>query len=117
MLALHTLQRPLVFAIILSCCSFFYAGASFAQNATPTPSPQAQASAGGSLEDRVASLEAYIKNTDGSKTLADQPGPRHNAWMMTSAALVLFMTLSGLALFYVCLVLKKKVWYGPAQCV
>jgi Amt family ammonium transporter len=117
MLAVHTLKRPLVFAIILSCCSFFFAGASFAQNATPTPSPQAQASAGGSLEDRVASLEAYIKNTDGSKTLADQPGPGHNAWMMTSAALVLFMTLPGLALFYGGLVRKKNVLSVLAQCL
>src|SRR5258708_10974774 len=100
MLAVHPLKRPLVFAIILSCCSFFFAGASFAQNATPTPSPQAQAIEGGSLEDRVASLEAYIKNTDGSKTLADQRGPGHNAWMMTSAALDLFMPCPGQALVY-----------------
>ena len=27
-------------------------------------------------------------------------GPGHNAWMMTSSALVLFMTLPGLAFFY-----------------
>jgi Amt family ammonium transporter len=35
--------------------------------------------------------------------------PGHNAWMMTSAALVLFMTLPGLALFYGGLVRKKNV--------
>src|SRR5262249_49679138 len=100
---------------ILTCCSFLFVGASFAQNATPTPSPQPNAAS--SLEDRVASLEAYIKNTDGTKTLADSPGPGHNAWMMTSAALVLFMTLPGLALFYGGLVRKKNVLSVLAQCL
>src|ERR1700751_6036568 len=117
MLAAYTSKARLAFTILLTCCSFFVAGASFAQSATPSPSAQAQASAGSSLEDRVASLEAYIKNTDGSKTLADSPGPGHNAWMMTSAALVLFMTLPGLALFYGGLVRKKNVLSVLAQCL
>jgi Amt family ammonium transporter len=116
MLAAYTSKVRLVLAI-LTCCSFLFVEASFAQNATPTPSPQAQANAGSSLEDRVASLEAYIKNTDGTKTLADSPGPGHNAWMMTSAALVLFMTLPGLALFYGGLVRKKNVLSVLAQCL
>src|SRR3984885_604347 len=117
MLAVYTSKARLVFSIAVVCCSLFFVGASFAQNATPTPSPQAQTSAGSSLEDRVASLEAYIKNTDGSKTLADFPGPGHNGWMMTSAALVLFMTLPGLALFYGGLVRKKNVLSVLAQCL
>src|ERR1700751_6446330 len=117
MLAASTSKARLAFTILVTCCSFFVAGASFAQNATPAPTPQAQASTGSSLEDRVASLEAYIKNTDGSKTLADSPGPGHNAWMMTSAALVLFMTLPGLALFYGGLVRKKNVLSVLAQCL
>jgi Amt family ammonium transporter len=69
-----------------------------------------------SLEDRVASLEAYINNTDGTKTLPGVPGPGHNGWMMTAAALVLFMTLPGLALFYGGLVRKKNVLSVLAQC-
>jgi Amt family ammonium transporter len=117
MLAAQTLKGRLVLAIIVTCCSFFYAGPSFAQNATPSPSPASQATTAGSLEDRVASLEAYIKNTDGSKTLPDSPGPGHNAWQMTSAALVLFMTLPGLALFYGGLVRKKNVLSVLAQCL
>ena len=44
-------------------------------------------------------------------------GPGHNAWMMTSAALVLFMTLPGLALFYGGLVRKKNVLSVLAQCL
>ena len=43
-------------------------------------------------------------------------GPGHNAWQMTSAALVLFMTLPGLALFYGGLVRRKNVLSVLAQC-
>ena len=45
------------------------------------------------------------------------PGPGHNGWMMTSSALVLFMTLPGLALFYGGLVRKKNVLSVLAQCL
>src|SRR5581483_7123825 len=44
-------------------------------------------------------------------------GPGHNGWMMTSAALVLFMTLPGLALFYGGLVRTKNVLSVMAQCL
>jgi len=45
------------------------------------------------------------------------PGPGHNAWLMTSALLVLFMTLPGLALFYGGLVRQKNVLSILAQCL
>ena len=45
------------------------------------------------------------------------PGPGHNAWQMVSTALVLFMTLPGLALFYGGLVRKKNVLSVLAQCM
>jgi ammonium transporter, Amt family len=89
-----------------------------AQTSTsPAPSP--------SLEQRVADLEAYVNN---SARGADRlnapvasnivgPGPAHNAWMMTCAALVLFMTLPGLALFYGGLVRAKNVLSILAQCL
>ena len=44
------------------------------------------------------------------------PGPGHNGWMMTSTALVLFMTLPGLALFYGGLVRRKNILSVVAQC-
>ena len=90
--------------------------------AAPTPT----------LEQRVAGLEAYLGNTDPSAPLKDKDGnipsglttasvgvagPGHNAWMMTSAALVLFMTLPGLALFYGGLVRRKNVLSVMAQCL
>jgi Amt family ammonium transporter len=77
---------------------------------------------------RIDDLEAYV--TNGSRhpdqsdatlnvyksNLAGIPGPGHNAWMMTSTALVLFMTLPGLALFYGGLVRRKNVLSVLAQC-
>jgi Amt family ammonium transporter len=41
----------------------------------------------------------------------------HNAWMLTSTALVLFMTAPGLALFYGGLVRKKNVLGVMMQCI
>jgi len=87
--------------------------------ASPTPAASASPTVSpiGSVEDRLASLEAYINNTDGSKTLPGLPGPGHNAWQMTSSALVLFMTLPGLALFYGGLVRRKNALSVLAQCL
>ena len=84
------------------------------------------------LEQRVAGLEAYLGNGDPSSALKDGQGnipeglttasvgvagPAHNAWMMVATALVLFMTLPGLALFYGGLVRSKNVLSVLAQCL
>jgi len=77
------------------------------------------------MEQRVSDLEAYINNVGRSADTATNnvnskiaaAGPGHNAWMMTSAALVLFMTLPGLALFYGGLVRRKNVLSVLAQCL
>ncbi|MFA5058822.1 MAG: ammonia channel protein, partial [Opitutaceae bacterium] len=69
------------------------------------------------IDQRVTALEAYVNNTDPGKSLTGVPGPGHNAWMMTSSALVLFMTLPGLALFYGGLVRRKNVLSVLAQCL
>src|SRR5882724_1344830 len=83
------------------------------------------------LEQRVAGLEAYLANSDPTAPLKDKDGkiptglttpsvgvsgPGANAWQMTSAALVLFMTLPGLALFYGGLVRRKNILSVMAQC-
>jgi Amt family ammonium transporter len=80
-----------------------------------TPAPAAPAAP--TSDERIAALEAYVQNGDPGKSLTGIPGPGHNAWMMTSAALVLFMTLPGLALFYGGLVRKKNVLSVLAQCL
>lgn len=67
------------------------------------------------LAARVADLEAYVNN--GAPKSLNVAGPGHNGWMMTCAALVLFMTLPGLALFYGGLVRRKNVLSVLAQCL
>src|ERR1043166_1705337 len=102
--------------------------------ATPSAPASTNAPPAPTLEQRVAGLEAYIGNGDPSAAVAElkdkdgnlpkdfsmptlgTPGPGHNAWQMASAALVLFMTLPGLALFYGGLVRRKNVLSVLAQC-
>jgi ammonium transporter, Amt family len=82
-------------------------------------------SASTSLDQRVADLEAYVNNSARGADSVNAPvasnisgpGPASNAWMMTCAALVLFMTLPGLALFYGGLVRAKNVLSVLAQCL
>jgi Amt family ammonium transporter len=83
-----------------------------------TPAAAAATPPPPTAEERIAALEAYVNNVDPVKgPLVGVPGPGHNAWMMTSAALVLFMTLPGLALFYGGLVRRKNVLSVLAQCL
>jgi Amt family ammonium transporter len=77
-----------------------------------TTAPTEAAAAEPSVEQRLADLEAYVNNGARTPDVASKiagPGPGHNAWQMTSTALVLFMTLPGLALFYGGLVRSKNV--------
>jgi Amt family ammonium transporter len=70
------------------------------------------------LEQRVAYAEAERSNSDPSATgIAPAASPSHTAWMMVSAALVLFMTLPGLVLFYGGLVRSKNVLSMAALCL
>ena len=95
-------------------------------NAADAPKPPEP-----TLEQRVAGLEAYIANTDPTAPLKDKegkipegltsvaaanPGPGHNGFQMVCTALVLFMTLPGLFLFYGGLVRKKNILSVIAQC-
>jgi ammonium transporter, Amt family len=106
--------RVLIFGAVL-----LFANVSQAQTATVAPSVSP------SLEQRVADLEAYINNgargsdSANAKTASNisGSGPGHNGWMMTASALVLFMTLPGLALFYGGLVRQKNVLSVLAQCL
>ena len=93
--------------------------------ATPPPATEAAAAPAATVDQRLTDLEAYFGNVapGGSadapwtSKIAAIPGPGHNGWMMTCAALVLFMTLPGLALFYGGLVRKKNVLSVLAQCL
>ncbi len=107
--------RPIsLVALTLGVLSIHSYAADSAAVAT-APAMAAAPAVDSALMGRVADLEAYINNTGATK-LVGVPGPGHNAWMMTSAALVLFMTLPGLALFYGGLVRTKNVLSVLAQC-
>src|ERR1051326_2777537 len=115
------IKRLLLTAGLLATCLCLTSRADTAPAATnavaavTTNAPQPK------LEDRVADLEAYVTNgarqTNAATALASSSGPGHNAWQMTSTALVLFMTLPGLALFYGGLVRRKNVLSVLAQCL
>lgn len=84
--------------------------------AIATASPEATIKA---LEERIGDLEAYVNNgvRVAKESKVAGAGPGHNGWMMVCSALVLFMTLPGLALFYGGLVRTKNVLSVMAQCL
>jgi len=93
---------PLLFSF------FLFLHASPALHAAPAPT----------LEQRVAYAEAERTNADPTSTgIAPSASPGHTTWMMVSAALVLFMTLPGLVLFYGGLVRQKNVLSMAALCL
>ena len=118
---MKTLLKTLVYALALAGASIV----SHAQEAASAPvaaevvAAVADAPVEPTLEQRIADLEAYINNgarTEGVASKIPGPGPGHNAWQMVSTALVIFMTLPGLALFYGGLVRKKNILSVFAQC-
>ena len=109
-----------IFAIPISTpASAQDAAAPSTEAAAPAAAPDA------TVEQRISDLESYFGNVgvggsgDSAWTskVGGVPGPGHNGWLMTCAALVLFMTLPGLALFYGGLVRKKNVLSVLAQCL
>ncbi len=103
-------------AFIVSC---FMVAAS-PESAFADAEPAAAAATSADLEKRIADLEAYVNNgarADEATSKIAGPGPGHNGFIMVCAALVLFMTLPGLALFYGGLVRSKNVLSIMAQCM
>ena len=92
-------------------------------SATEATAAEEAATATPTVEERLADIEAYMNNVarpekaSGADSLVAGPGPGANAWQMVSTALVLFMTLPGLALFYGGLVRRKNVLSVLAQCL
>ena len=87
------LVRALALVLILGACSHL----AIAQAAAPAKSDA----------DRLAALEKA--SADQAAAIAAAQTSGDNAWMLTSAALVLMMTGPGLALFYGGLVRRKNV--------
>src|SRR5262245_45062616 len=110
--------------LLLLVVTSAFSSSLFSQATAAAETPAAPAAAAGNgapaadqaVLNRIADLEAYINNT-GPKALVNVSGPGHNAFMMICAALVLFMTLPGLALFYGGLVRSKNILSVMAQCL
>ena len=106
-------MKRLLFTLGMAAVVIFGVPSSCSAQAAPAPER--------SIQERLDDIEAYVNNgsRNASTNAASKipgPGPGHNGWMMTSSALVLFMTLPGLALFYGGLVRKKNVLSVLAQC-
>jgi ammonium transporter, Amt family len=131
MTTLNTLKKWLMVAATAAIvvCGALTPQSLVAQEATATAPAAAEAApaapAEATVEQRVNDLEQYFTNLapggSGDNTwtskIAGMPGPGHNGFMMICAALVLFMTLPGLALFYGGLVRSKNVLSVMAQCL
>lgn len=104
----------LCFAVLMACMSMGLAPSSAqAEEAPAALTPEA-------IDQRLADLEAYVNNSargDDATSKVLSPGPGHNGFIMVCAALVLFMTLPGLALFYGGMVRSKNVLSIMAQCM
>jgi Amt family ammonium transporter len=91
--------RRVFLAIGLSFSLMLMAGVSVAQSAV--------AQGASSQTERIAALERSV--ADNATAAANAQSAGDNAWMLTSAALVLLMSGPGLALFYGGLVRKKNI--------
>jgi len=118
----HLRNLPAVIAAAFAFATVPLATPVHAQEPAAATAP-AEAPKTPTVEERLADVEAYMNNAarpkmeSGAESLVKGPGPGHNAWQMVSTALVLFMTLPGLALFYGGLVRKKNVLSVLAQCL
>src|SRR2546421_9462644 len=124
-------MKNLILFLSLSFAVTMLPSAALAQAAAATNVPPVAATAAPApalkppgVEERLADLEAYVNNgvrgnvaNTNIDTKVIGPGPGHNSFQMICAALVLFMTLPGLALFYGGLVRRKNVLSVLAQCL
>ncbi len=117
---------------LVACCTLF-SGLTATAQTTPPETPAAETTAAPETpeaekpapapETPVAAETTPATTTAAEAAPAPAPAapaaldPGHNAWQMTCTALVLFMTLPGLALFYGGLVRKKNVLSVLAQCM
>jgi ammonium transporter, Amt family len=114
------MKRVIIFFSLLSVLAM----RPLATSAADAPAADAPKLKAPSVEERIADLEAYVNNgargnasNPNLDTKVGGPGPGHNGFQMICTALVLFMTLPGLALFYGGLVRRKNVLSVLAQCL
>src|SRR5580698_5534821 len=100
----NLILRWAVLILLISCCTPLKIAAQTGGTSPQTASPSSATPATNADSEKLnARLTAVEQAAADAKSSAD------NAWMLTSAALVLMMTGPGLALFYGGLVRKKNV--------
>lgn len=108
------MKKLLLLSGLIAAVFFAKPVASLAQAAPAAPER--------TMQERLEDLEAYVNNgarnaSTNAPTKIGGAGPGHNGFQMVCTALVLFMTLPGLALFYGGLVRRKNVLSVLAQCL
>jgi ammonium transporter, Amt family len=111
-----TLKRPFRAGAVVVALTLFLGLAvsvsttsvTFAQPATSTDKPADQAAAAPAA---APAIPACVANSDPKQAVTEKCSPNSGdtAWMLTSVALVLMMTIPGLGLFYGGMVRKKNV--------
>ena len=99
----------LLLGLFLSMGAF---NASYAQTPAPSAAPAAEAPAAAAPAPATAATPpACVSDPDPKKAVLEKctPNSGDTAWMLTSVALVLMMTIPGLGLFYGGMVRKKNV--------
>src|SRR5262249_38831496 len=96
-----------LFSLVASIAAVNYAAAQAPAPATPAPAAPAAAPA----PEAAAAPPACASDPDPKKAVTEKctPNSGDTAWMLTSVALVLMMTVPGLGLFYGGMVRKKNV--------
>ncbi|GIW99868.1 MAG: ammonium transporter [Pirellulaceae bacterium] len=104
-----------VITVVCTCLwGTFYGAALPAQEADNAADGMVATSEGVVAEEATEATEPTMLSDD---ALSSTSAAAHNAWMLISCALVLFMTAPGLAMFYGGLVRKKNVLSVMMQCI
>ncbi|MFC5344596.1 ammonium transporter [Brevundimonas staleyi] len=103
-------RLPGLLALLCLTIGLFYAGGAFAQEAAPTaPVAEAAAPAADAVPEAVAPEEEAAASSLLPHQVALELDAAGTGWLGTSTALVLLMTMPGLALFYGGMVRRKNV--------
>ena len=97
------------FAVIVLAGALALSAAAYADDKIAAPASSASATAATAAAPTPATTPPAASATEPSVILNSQINSGDTAWMLTSSALVLMMTIPGLALFYGGMVRKKNV--------
>ncbi len=106
---MNRLARSLILALALTVSAAAGSGAVLAAEAPATTDTAPAATPAATAPDAAAAPAAAPAPTEPQLVTFDKVSAGDTAWMLTSTALVLLMTIPGLALFYGGMVRKKNV--------